>query len=186
MANRSIFPCDRLRLSLCRDRLDPALRAVSRSPRVCNPSRAVCVSFFRWPWQRLCTEINRATRRIAGIVGPPRANPLDRRRRALPLGCPRSAPRARARRRRHRRGCRPASRSRAVTVSLADAAARYPQDRGIVSTNRTASILHGPAISVGSRPRCRSSARTRALGVGHQRLCLRAERDPRLDHLGCR
>ena len=42
----------------------------------------------------------------------------------------------------------------------------------------SAGRLYGPAISVGSRPRCRSSARTRALGVGHQRLCLRAERDP--------
>src|SRR6516225_958633 len=65
MANRSIFPCDRLRLSLCRDRLDPALRAVSRSPRVCDPSRAVCVSFFRWPRQRLRPAIALA---VAGIV----------------------------------------------------------------------------------------------------------------------
>jgi hypothetical protein len=111
-------------------------------------------------------------------VGPRRANPLHRKRWALPMGWPGSAPRARARRRRHRRGYRAASRSRAVTVSLADAAARYAQDRGIVSTNRTASILHGPAISVGSRSRCRGSARARALGMGHQRLCLRVERDP--------
>jgi hypothetical protein len=39
------------------------------------------------------------------------------------------------------------------------------------------SFLHGPAISLGSRPRCRGSARARALGMGHQRLCLRVERD---------
>src|SRR5262249_25555557 len=70
MANRSVFPCDRLRVSLYRDRLDPALRAVSRSPRVCDPRRAVCVSFFCWPRRRLRTEINCATRRIAGSVGP--------------------------------------------------------------------------------------------------------------------
>src|SRR6516225_6632436 len=67
MANRSVFPCDRLRLSLCRDRLDPALRAVSRAPRVCDPSRAVCVSFFRWPRQRLRTEINCATDALQGL-----------------------------------------------------------------------------------------------------------------------
>jgi len=42
----------------------------------------------------------------------------------------------------------------------------------------SAGRLYGPAISVGSRPRCRGSARARALGVGHQRLCLRVERDP--------
>jgi hypothetical protein len=49
-----------------------------------------------------------------------------------------------ARRRRHCRGCRAASRSRTVTISLADAAARYAQDRGIVNTNRA---CHFPWLS---------------------------------------
>jgi hypothetical protein len=38
----------------------------------------LCASFFCWPRQRLRTEIDCATRRIAGIVGPRRANPLHR------------------------------------------------------------------------------------------------------------
>jgi len=65
-----------------------------------------------------------------------------------------------------------ASRCRTADLSLVDAPARRAQDRGIVGVDCAVGVLHGNAVSLGARPRRGGPAGARALGVGHQRLCV--------------
>ena len=92
--------------------------------------------------------------------------------------CPRSVPTAGSGHRRHWDGRAAASRCRPAALSLVDAPAQRAQDRGIVGADCAVGVLHGNAVSLGARPRRGGPVGARALGVGHQRLCLRVERDP--------
>ena len=155
LAYRPLFHRHRACLPVRRDRIDSAVHPVPQPSPVCDRRRARGISSVRGAGQRPC--------------GWARAEAARARRTG------RAAARGRGDRDLEHRLCvRPA-----VPVRTADGAARCRQDRAVAGADRTARSLHGHAVPAGAGPAQDAGAGLRALGLGHQRLRLGGERDPR-------